>query len=136
MARSEAFAKPTWLMMLAAIAIVVGALYLAKDVLVPFTLAVLLSFVLAPICDWLERWRVGRIPAVISTALLAFMVLSLVAWVVALQLTELAAKLPEYKGNIEEKVRSVNGYVLAAQSKLSQATDEIDEKLSAAESQI
>ena len=44
---SESFAKSAW--MLASIAVVVAALYLAKGVLVPLTLAVLLSFLLSPV---------------------------------------------------------------------------------------
>jgi predicted PurR-regulated permease PerM len=53
MAPSDQFVKSAW--MLAAIAVVVAALYLAKGLLVPLTLAVLLSFLLSPVCDWLER---------------------------------------------------------------------------------
>ena len=60
MAPSDQFAKSSW--MLASIAVVIAALYLAKGVLVPLTLAVLLSFLLSPVCDWLERRRLGRIP--------------------------------------------------------------------------
>ena len=67
MAPSDQFAKSAW--MLASIAVVVAALYLAKGVLVPLTLAVLLSFLLSPVCDWLERRRLGRIPAVLVTAI-------------------------------------------------------------------
>jgi predicted PurR-regulated permease PerM len=47
---------------LASIAVIVAALYLAKAVLVPITLAVLLSFLLSPVCDWLERHWLARVP--------------------------------------------------------------------------
>jgi predicted PurR-regulated permease PerM len=49
---------------LTSLAVVVAVLYLAKGVLVPLTLAVLLSFLLVPMCDWLERRKLGRIPSV------------------------------------------------------------------------
>ena len=57
----DQFVKSAW--MLGATAVVVAALYLAKGVLVPLTLAVLLSFLLSPVCDWLERrgWAVSRL---------------------------------------------------------------------------
>ena len=77
MAPSTQFAKSAW--MLASIAIVVAALYLAKGVLVPLTLAVLLSFLLSPVCEWLERHRVPRIPAVLVTAVLGFTALGLLS---------------------------------------------------------
>ena len=73
MAPSESFAKSAWV--LASIAVVIAALYLAKGVLVPLTLAVLLSFLLSPVCDWLERHRFGRIPAVLVTAVLGILIL-------------------------------------------------------------
>jgi predicted PurR-regulated permease PerM len=103
---------------LASIAIVTAALYLAKGVLVPLTLAVLLSFLLRPVCDWLERHRLGRIPAVLLTAILGFAALGIVAWTAVVQMTDLAPKMPEYQKNIEAKLHSTNDYVSAALSKV------------------
>lgn len=51
MANSEPLAKLSWMLTLASIAIVIGGLYLAKGILLPLTLAVLLSFLLSPLCD-------------------------------------------------------------------------------------
>ena len=50
---------------------VVAALYCTQQVLIPLTLAVLLSFVLAPLVDGLERVRLWRAPAVIVTVVAA-----------------------------------------------------------------
>ena len=36
--------------------LVVGVLYWAQAVLVPFALAILLTFVMTPSVTWLERW--------------------------------------------------------------------------------
>ena len=41
--------------------LVVAVLYWAQAVLVPFALAILLTFVLTPPVTWLQRW-VGRVP--------------------------------------------------------------------------
>src|ERR1043165_8776794 len=79
-APSDHFARSEWMLALVSIAVVVAVLYLAKGVLVPLMLALLLSFLLAPVCDLLERWKLGRIPAVLVTAVLAFTVLGMVAW--------------------------------------------------------
>jgi predicted PurR-regulated permease PerM len=113
---SDQFNKATW--MLASIAVVVGALYLAKDLLVPLTLAVLLSFLLSPVCDWLERHWLPRIPAVLVTAFLGFAGLGLVAWLAVVQITELAPKMPEYQANLQAKLQSANAYTAAALSKV------------------
>src|SRR6186997_2000640 len=89
MERPVKIAKSSWMLVLASIAVVIAALYLAKGVLVPLTLAVLLSFLLSPVCDWLERWKLGRIPAVLVTAILGFTVLGIVAWTAIVQMTHL-----------------------------------------------
>ena len=61
MAPSGQFAKLSWMSTLASTAVVIAALYMAKSLLVPLTLAVLLSFLLMPVCDWLERRKVSAV---------------------------------------------------------------------------
>ena len=55
------------------LALVVAALYFGREVLVPFALAVLLSFLLAPAVHWLRHLRAGRVAAVAVTVLVAFL---------------------------------------------------------------
>jgi predicted PurR-regulated permease PerM len=133
MARSNEIAKPSWMLTLASIAVVVAALYLAKGLLVPLTLAVLLSFLLSPVCDWLERLRLGRIPAVLMTAFLGFAVLGGMAWTAVVQMTGLAPKIPEYQSNIEVKLHSVNAYVAVALSKVTRTAQGMGQGLSPVE---
>lgn len=133
MPRPDDIARPSWMLKLASIAVVVAALYLAKGVLIPLTLAVLLSVLLSPVCDWLERWRLRRIPAVLLTAILGFTVLSTMAWTTAVQVTHLAPKIPEYQKNIEAKLRSVNEFAAAALNKVTRTARGLDQKLSLSE---
>jgi predicted PurR-regulated permease PerM len=118
MAPSGRLTKLSWMSTLASTAVVIAALYLAKSLLVPLTLAVLLSFLLMPVCDWLERRRLGRIPAVLVTAILGFTMLGIVAWIAVVQMTHLAPKIPMYQDNIQAKLSSVNEYAAAALSKI------------------
>src|SRR5215208_4452534 len=113
MANADKTSKQSWMLTLASIAVVIAALYLAKGLLVPLTLAVLLSFLLSPVCDWLERWKMGRIPAVLVTAVLGFTLLGMVVWAAVDQMSRLAPKVPEYRENIEAKLKSVNQYAVA-----------------------
>jgi predicted PurR-regulated permease PerM len=115
--------------MLASIAVVVAALYLAKGVLVPLTLAVLLSFLLSPVCDWIERRGLGRIPAVLVTAILGFSLLGLVVWTATVQMTDLAPKLPEYQDNLQARLHSLNEYFIAALNKATRTAEDIGESL-------
>ncbi len=122
MAERDQPGKFVW--MLASIAVVVAALYLAKGVLVPLTLAVLLSFLLSPVCDWLERRRLGRIPAVFATVVVGFTVLGAATWTAVVQMSELAPRVPEYQKNIQAKLHSVNDKLSAALNKVTATAEE------------
>jgi predicted PurR-regulated permease PerM len=84
--------------------IATGALYLAKDVLVPIVLAVLLAFVLAPLVSLLRRLRLGRAPSVIIAVLFALGALGLSGAVIGQQVATLAPEVPEYAETIQSKV--------------------------------
>lgn len=111
MATQNNSAKLSWLITLASIAIVIGGLYLAKGVLLPLIVSVLISFLLSPICDWLEHRRFGRIPAVLTAVILTFVAFGTVSWITFTQLTDLSANLSKYQSNIEAKLTVVSDYV-------------------------
>lgn len=87
--------------------ILVAALHLAQDVIIPLVLAGLLCFVLTPLVNRLEDWRIPRIPAVLITTMLAFAAIGVLAYFIAGQLLDLAYQLPAYKDNIRNKVASL-----------------------------
>ena len=131
MAPSGQFSKSAWTF--TSIAVVVAALYLAKGVLVPLALAVLLSFLLSPVCDWLERRKLGRVPAVLVTAVLGFAILGAATWTAVVQMTELAPKMPEYQDNLEAKLHSTNAFVIAALDKVTKSAQGFSHNLSQSE---
>ncbi len=88
-------------------AVVVAALYLGRDLLVPLVLAVLLAFVLAPVVSLLQRARLGQALSVVLAVLLAFAVIGGVGLVVGPQMTQLARSLPGYQATIQDKMRSL-----------------------------
>ena len=87
--------------------VVVAALYFARDILVPFALAVLLSFLLAPAVRWLRRIGAGRVIAVAATVLIAFIAIFGFAAILAQEVSSLGPKLPEYRYNLEAKIRTL-----------------------------
>src|SRR6185503_17512418 len=87
----------------------IAALYFAQDVFLPLAIAALLSFVLTPVSSWLERHRLNRGIASILTVVLAFTVLSGVAWVVGDQLIGLMHDLPRYKDTLKARIRPLHG---------------------------
>jgi len=88
--------------------VVIVLLYWAQAVLVPFALAVLITFVLTPPVSWLERW-LGRVPAVLAAVTLVFLVFGLAGWGVARQMDRLADDLVIYRANIVAKIADVRG---------------------------
>ena len=88
--------------------LVIAVLYFAQAVLVPFALAVLLTFVLTPPVSWLERW-IGRVPAVLTAVTLVFALMGLAGWGLARQANHLADELPRYRLNILAKIADVRG---------------------------
>jgi predicted PurR-regulated permease PerM len=92
-------------------ATIIAILYFAREVFIPITLAVLLSFLLAPAVRWLRRLRVGRITAVLFTVMVACMAIAGFAAVIVGEVSSLAQQLPEYQYNLDAKIRSFPGMV-------------------------
>jgi len=89
--------------------VLVGVLYFARDVLVPIVLAVLMSFVLAPLVALLQRLRCPRIAAVLLVVLAAFSVLFALGGLMASQVNQLAGDLPAYQSTLHDKIQSLRG---------------------------
>lgn len=70
-------------------------------------MAILLSFALTPLVNWLRRWRLPRIAAVLVAVTLAFIVIAGITFVVERQLVQLASNLPTYQTTITDKIRSL-----------------------------
>lgn len=84
-----------------------AVLYFGRDLFLPLALAVLISFLLAPVIRRLEKWGVGRVSSVIIATLLAFAAIGGVGYTIAGQLIDLANTLPTYKSNLHAKIVSL-----------------------------
>jgi predicted PurR-regulated permease PerM len=89
------------------IVLAIGVLYFGRDIFIPFALAVLLSFALTPLVNWLRRLKLPRIAAVLVAVTLAFILIAGIAFVVGRQVVQLANNLPTYQTTITQKVRSL-----------------------------
>jgi predicted PurR-regulated permease PerM len=86
--------------------IIISMLYFGRDIFVPVALAILLSFVLAPLVGMLQRIHVPRGLAVVSVVILAFSLIFAMGSLLATQLNQLAGDLPRYQSTISEKIQS------------------------------
>ena len=86
--------------------LIVASLYFAREVLIPLCLAGLITFLLAPIASWLERFRLPRsVSGILVIGLTSLSACSL-GWVVLGQVYNLALELPRYQENITQKVNA------------------------------
>jgi predicted PurR-regulated permease PerM len=101
---------PVPLLRFAGFVLVVACLYWAQVVLIPVALALLVTFLLAPVVSRLERWHVPRVVAVIAVVLLGLAVVIGVGAVLVTQVIDLGEELPKYQDNIKEKISDVRGF--------------------------
>jgi predicted PurR-regulated permease PerM len=94
-------------------AVVVSALYFGREVLVPIALAVLMSFVLAPLVRLLQRWHLPRLVAVAIVVLIAFGAIFSLGSVMVSQVNQLAGELPRYQSTLREKIHSLRAAAAA-----------------------
>ena len=92
---------------LAGLLIAAAILYLAREVLIPLALAILRSFLLAPLVRRLEGWRLGRVFSTLVAVAIAVSAIAGIGWIATKQALSLTAKLPEYRANISKKIRAV-----------------------------
>src|SRR4249919_713288 len=118
--------------------IIISMLYFGRDIFVPVALAILLSFVLAPLVGILQRIHVTRGLAVVSVVILAFSMIFAMGSLLATQLTQLAGELPRYQSTITEKIQSFRdtkagrGTLERASDMLKDLSKEIDKPKDAA----
>jgi predicted PurR-regulated permease PerM len=105
--------------------LLLAALYGGQKLLIPLALAVLLSFVLAPLVSRLERRGLSRLPAVLLVVGLAFVLLGLAGWSIAAGFTALVNDLPQHQKDVREKIAALQ--VTGKRSLLATVEDFLDE---------
>jgi predicted PurR-regulated permease PerM len=111
--------------------VVVGTLYFARVVLIPFTLAVLITFILTPVAKLLERIHFGRIFSTLLVVVLSFIVVGAVGWTVSQQFAQVMNQLPDYRSNIHTKLEALHLSKSTALNNASNTMNEISKDLAA-----
>ena len=103
-----------------------AALYLGREILVPVTLAILLSFVLVPAVRMLRRLRVPRAPAVLLVVVIVFAALFGIGSLIASEASQLASDLPRYTQVMRTKIKDLRG-ATAGTGSLSRIVDMVQD---------
>lgn len=120
------------LWMIALTSFIIAALYFGRALLIPLALAALLTFLLAPLVTRLERW-LGRIGAVLLVVALIFSATGAAGYVLTRQVIDLATKLPDYKENIQAKLRPFKTAKGGIFSRFSETVEELKKDLPGSE---
>jgi len=91
-----------------ATATVLALLYFARDVLVPVTLAVILSLLIAPMVRVLRSIGMGQTLSVLAAVLGLTLAMGAAAAVIGMQVVKMTASLPQYEQTIRHKLTTLN----------------------------
>jgi predicted PurR-regulated permease PerM len=106
-ARTSSAKDISRILTLVAAVVVITALYFARVMLVPLALAVLFTFVLAPLVSAVERIRIPRFIAIFLVVGITVSGIGIMGWTVGNQLIDVTNQLPSYKTNIKEKIDAI-----------------------------
>ena len=112
-------------------ALVIAALVLGADLLIPLAIATILSFILSPIVKKLVRWRLPRSLAVAIVLGGGFISAVSLTAVLSTQILTLTAELQTYRENLVEKARWVSslGQGTTTLQRASDAVEAIDDAI-------
>ena len=95
-----------------AFGIVLTMLYYGREVLIPLTLALILSLLVAPLVRVLRRLGVGQTLSVFGAVLVLAVSVAAVAVVLGTQVLRMAASLPQYQETIQQKLQNLDELTL------------------------
>ena len=87
---------------------ILAILYFGREVLVPITLAVILSLLISPLVRALRRLGLGPTSSVLAAVLVLTVALGAVASVIGVQVAHMVKSLPQYERTIRHKLYKVN----------------------------
>lgn len=106
-------------------AIVLALLYLGRSVLIPLVLAIMLSFLVAPIVRALRRLRVGRTASVLIAVVALTMSCMAVAAALGTQVLRIAESLPQYESNVQRKLKTLEEVTIGPLRRLTNETSRL-----------
>src|ERR1700730_3470337 len=101
-----------------ATATLLALLYFARDVLVPITLAFILSLLVAPLVRVLRRLGLGQTLSVLAAVLVLALSFGAIAAVIGSQLVHMADSLPKYERTLSGKLETLNNITVRRMNSL------------------
>ncbi|WP_242927032.1 AI-2E family transporter [Pontibacter vulgaris] len=107
----ETRAKVNWLKLLQYTVLVSVILYFGRTLLVPLSFALLISFVLYPICKWLENKHFPRWVAIMLCLLLLLVLFGGLAWLLISQMGRFGQEWPVIQAKLLQTWQTISQYL-------------------------
>jgi predicted PurR-regulated permease PerM len=111
------------------VVVVVAVLKLAQEVFIPLALAILLTFLLAPMVGLLARWHINRALAVIVSLALGLGLIGGLGALAFNQFADLAHELPSYQRQLRTNLTQWSGFLRGGVADTSRAVDELTKEI-------
>jgi predicted PurR-regulated permease PerM len=92
-------------------ALIIAFLILAKNILIPLTIAVFFTFLLLPVSQRLERWHVPKAPAILISIIFAFAIFGALLYFFYSQVLSFAQDWPTLKDTLFSKWDNFQQYI-------------------------
>ncbi|MEB0117036.1 AI-2E family transporter [Undibacterium sp. RTI2.2] len=122
--------SPDKLAKLVGAATVLGMLYFGREFLIPITLAVILSLLIAPLIRRMRHIGFGHAASVIVSVVTLTLALSTLCILVGVQVIQMGASLPKYEETIRGKLRALDQLTLGKLNALTGQADRVMDGLS------
>jgi predicted PurR-regulated permease PerM len=96
---------------LLAVGIIMLAIFLGQDIIVPLALAGLMAVLLRPIEGWLMRLGIPKLMAISLAVLFAVLIASAIAVLISMQLADFSDEWPKLKRNIDSFYRDARRWI-------------------------
>jgi len=93
-------------------AVVLALLYFGRGVLIPFTVALMLSLLITPLVRALRRTGLGQTTSVLAAVLASALAFTTTAALIGAQCLRMAESLPRYEETIQQKLRQLDELAL------------------------
>lgn len=108
---------------------ILAMLYLGRPVLVPVTLAVVLSFAIAPVIRTLRHLGLGHVMSVLAAVSALGVLLLALAAVIGVQTVQMASNISQYEATVKAKVQVLRGETVARMEPLWSAAERLTDSL-------
>lgn len=103
--------KVNWLKLLLSVGLVAPLLYFGRNLFIPLSFALLISFVLYPICKWLEMKKIPRWASIALCLLMLLTIVGFLGWILVRQMVSFSREWPGVEAKLIATWEKLSAYL-------------------------